>query len=139
MTIIVNLPQRLQSLYLTSPTAAGVSLLPLLLLTPLASGVAGYLAKFKVPPAYIVTAGSGLQLLGVGLTSSLDNDPNGWGDTRGKIYAFEVLMGMGFGLVLSSLLIMIPLVAEEKDQNVMIGAVTQVRAPRPPVHTLFSS
>jgi len=42
-------------------------------------------------------------------------------------YAYEVLMGLGFGLLLSSLLTFIPLVVEKKDMPVVIGAVTQVR------------
>jgi hypothetical protein len=44
-----------------------------------------------------------------------------------KEYAFEVLMGLGFGLVLTSLLTLIPLVVSKKDMPVVIGAVTQVR------------
>ena len=36
-------------------------------------------------------------------------------------------MGLGFGLVLTSLLGMIPLVVKKADMPVMIGAVTQVR------------
>ncbi len=36
-------------------------------------------------------------------------------------------MGLGFGLVLSSLLTLIPLVVGKKDMPVLMGAVTQVR------------
>jgi hypothetical protein len=42
-------------------------------------------------------------------------------------YAFEIIMGLGFGLVLTSLLGLIPLVVSKKDTPVVIGAVTQIR------------
>lgn len=44
-----------------------------------------------------------------------------------KQYVFEVIMGLGFGLVLTSLLTLIPLVANKKDTPIIIGAITQVR------------
>jgi hypothetical protein len=42
-------------------------------------------------------------------------------------YVFEVIAGLGFGLLLTSLLTLIPIVVEKKDVPVVIGAVTQVR------------
>ena len=42
-------------------------------------------------------------------------------------YGFEILMGIGFGLVLTSLLGLIPIAIDKKDIPVVIGAVTQVR------------
>lgn len=44
-----------------------------------------------------------------------------------KQYVFEVIMGLGFGLVLTSLLTLIPLVVSKKDMPVIGGAITQVR------------
>ena len=49
------------------------------------------------------------------------------GGVDGKFYGLEVIMGLGFGLVLTSLLALIPLVVGKKDMPVLIGAVTQVR------------
>jgi hypothetical protein len=97
-------------------------------MTPFASGLSAYLVsnqKVRVPPLYLVLFGSCLQLIGVGLDSSISTDVSG--GIEKKQYAYEVLMGVGFGLVLSSLLTFIPLVVEKRDMPVMIGAVTQVR------------
>jgi len=42
-------------------------------------------------------------------------------------YGYEILMGLGFGFVLTSLLGLIPIVVTKQDMPVVIGAVTQVR------------
>jgi hypothetical protein len=124
-SLVVNIPQRFQAVSLSTPTRAGISLLPLLLISPFASGLSGLLtAKFRVPPFYLIITGSALQLLGVGLTTSLSSTDL---EIQTKMYAFEVLMGLGFGLVLTPLLALIPMVVAKADMPVMIGAVTQVR------------
>ncbi|KAL8667019.1 MAG: hypothetical protein Q9202_000941 [Teloschistes flavicans] len=140
--VIVNLPQRFQAVNGLSPTAAGIRLLPLLLCSPFASGLSGLLVtKAKVPPAYLLILGSALQLLGVGLTSSL---PSTQQSIRPAQYGYEVLMGFGFGLGLSSLLVLVPMVVSKQDigkvhlpmgENpaltfvtaVAMGAITQIR------------
>jgi hypothetical protein len=127
-SLVVNIPQRFQAVNGSTPTRAGISLLPLLLMTPFASGLSGYLVsnqKLRVPPLYLVLLGSCLQLIGIGLDSSISTDVEA--GIQKVQYAYEVLMGLGFGLVLSSLLTFIPLVVEKKDMPVMMGAVTQVR------------
>lgn len=142
MAVIVNLPQRFQAVNGLSPTAAGIRLLPLLLCSPFASGLSGLLVtKAKVPPAYLLILGSALQLLGVGLTSSL---PSTQQSIRPAQYGYEVLMGFGFGLGLSSLLVLVPMVVSKQDigkvhlpmgENpaltfvtaVAMGAITQIR------------
>lgn len=109
----------------SSPTAAGILLLPLLLSAPFASGLSGYLvSNRKVPPVYIIIAGSCMQFLGVGLMCSLSpTDLN----LQKQQYGYEFIMGIGFGFVLTSLLGLIPIVIQKKDIPVVIGAVTQVR------------
>jgi hypothetical protein len=115
-SLVVNIPQRFQAVNDTTAQRAGISLLPLLLMTPFASGLSGHLVsnqKLRVPPLYLILFGSCLQLIGVGLDSSISTDV-----THGiqKVqYAYEVLMGLGFGLVLSSLLTLIPFVVDKKD------------------------
>lgn len=80
--------------------------------------------KARIPPLYLIIAGSCFQFLGVGLLCSLSPTPM---LEQRKQYGFEVIAGVGFGLVLTSLLTLIPLVVEVKDMPVVIGAVTQVR------------
>jgi hypothetical protein len=124
-SLVVNIPQRFQAVSLSTPTRAGISLLPILLIAPFASGLSGLLAgKFSVPPFYLIITGSILQLLGVGLATTLSSTDL---EIQTKMYGFEVLMGLGFGFVLTPLLSLIPMVVAKADMPVMIGAVTQVR------------
>lgn len=142
MAMIVNLPQRFQAVDGLSPTAAGLRLLPLLLCSPFASGLSGVLVtKFKIPPFYIILFGSVLQLIGIGLSSSISTNLPNIPSTQ---YGYEILMGFGFGFGLSTLLLYVPLIVSKKDtgeflayrvrvffliliQAVTMGAITQVR------------
>jgi hypothetical protein len=60
-----------------------------------------------------------IQFLGLGLMLTLNiNDMNEVEKTQ---YVFKVIMGLGFGLVLTSLLTLIPLVVKKSDIPVVIG------------------
>lgn len=110
MTVMINLPQRIQAVDGVSPFDAGVRLLPLLLASPVATAVAGQLVtKLKVPPYYLTVFAAALQMLGIGLCSSI---PFHSGTV---LYGYEVLMGFGFGMGLISLIIYAPLVVERED------------------------
>ncbi len=129
-TLVVSIPQSLQTTKGLTPTHAGLALLPLLLMTPFSSALSSILATNKktlVPPIYLVLIGSILQLLGVAMFTTLSTNPDVGDRIEGKMYAFEILMGLGFGLVLTSLLGFIPLIVTKSDMPVIIGAVTQVR------------
>ncbi|KAF2093099.1 drug resistance transporter EmrB/QacA subfamily [Rhizodiscina lignyota] len=126
VAIVVNIPQRAQAVNGRSPFGGGLVLLPLLLASPLATALSGILtSKFKVPPFYLIFCGSILQLVGVGLTCSLPID------TTSRIapqqYGYQVIMGLGFGLGLSTILVIAPLLVEGSDLAVTMGAVTQIR------------
>ena len=110
MTVLINLPQRFQAVDGDSPFGAGIRMLPLLLASPVAIVVSGQLAsRFKVPPFYLLLFASSLQMVGVGLTSSV---PFVSGN---QMYGYEVLMGFGFGMGLVSLLIFMPMVVTRAD------------------------
>ncbi|KAK6852975.1 hypothetical protein PG995_011526 [Apiospora arundinis] len=122
MTVIVNLPQRIQAVDGVSPFDAGVRLLPLLLASPVATAVAGQLAtKMNVPPFYLIMFATSLQMLGIGLCSSIGSN------SGASLYGYEVLMGFGFGMGLVSLVIYAPLVVGREDLAVTMGAITQIR------------
>ncbi len=113
VSIVVNIPQRAQAVNGLSPVRAGIALLPLLLSSPFATAVQGVLtSNFKVPPFYLMLIGAVLQLVGVGLTSSLPTD--GY-EIAPQQYGNEVIMGLGFGLGLSTVLTLAPLVVMEAD------------------------
>ena len=113
VSIVVNIPQRAQAVNGLSPVRAGVTLFPSLLTSPFATAVQGVLtSNFKVPPFYLMLMGAVLQLIGVGLTSSLPTD--GY-EIAPQQYGYEVVMGLGFGLGLSTVLTLAPLVVAESD------------------------
>jgi hypothetical protein len=107
MTVLINLPQRFQAVGGSSPFDAGIHLLPLLLSSPLATTVAGQLvSRANIPPFYILVTGASLQLLGLGLASTVGVD----GDKM--MYGFEVIMGFSFGTTLIMLIIYVPFVVD---------------------------
>lgn len=113
VSIVVNIPQRAQAVNGLSPVRAGIALLPLLLTSPLATAMQGVLtSNFKVPPFYLMLIGAVLQLVGVGLTGSLPTDGL---NVAPQQYGYEVIMGLGFGLSLSTVLTLAPLVVKEVD------------------------
>lgn len=125
MAAIFNIPQRLQTVNSTSAIDAGIRLLPLLLLSPVASATSGLLiTKLKIPPLYILILGGSLQTIGVGLFSSL---PSSDLQIPPAQYGYQVIMGLGFGFNLSTILMMVPMVVDEKDMPVTMAAVTQIR------------
>ena len=115
MAAIINIPQRLQTVNDTSAIGAGLRMLPLLLLSPVASSLSGFfISKLRWPPLYLLILGGSLQTLGVGLFSSLSS----WDLTIPNAqYGYQVIMGLGFGLNLSTILIMAPMVVKEKDMR----------------------
>lgn len=118
VSIVVNIPQRAQAVNGLSPVRAGITLLPLLLTSPLATAGQGVLtSNFKVPPFYLMLIGAVLQLIGVGLTSSLPTDKR---KIAPQQYGYEVIMGLGFGLGLSTVLTLAPLVVTEVDLRKVI-------------------
>ncbi|OTA55986.1 drug resistance transporter EmrB/QacA subfamily [Hypoxylon sp. EC38] len=122
MTVLINLPQRFQAVDGASAFQAGIRLLPLLLASPVATAVCGQLAgKWKIPPFYLLLFGASMQLLGIGLASSIRFT------SSNAMYGYEVIMGFGFGMSLVSLLIFTPLVVQRADMAVAMGAITQIR------------
>jgi hypothetical protein len=96
-----------------SPIQAGWALLPLLLSSPLATVISGFLTStFNVPPAYLIVLGTMIQVVGVGLTISVPFQPSG---IPAQQYGYEAIMGVGFGLTLSTILTLADLVVSKKD------------------------
>lgn len=113
MTTIVNIPQRFQTVNSFSAIDAGIRMLPLLLLTPVASALSGLMvAKLKVPPLFVLLLGAALQCLGLGLFSSIDDSSL---QVPPAQFGYQVLMGLGFGFSLSTILMMATIVVAEKD------------------------
>lgn len=111
MTVIIYLPQRFQIENGLTPTRAGIEMLPLLLLSALGSGISGALCSKKNVAPYILIIANALQVLGLGLLSSLPYSDG----IRPEQYAYQAILGLGFGLALSALIILCKVQVTEKD------------------------
>lgn len=115
MAAIITIPQRFQVVNGLGAIDAGIRMLPLLLCSPIATIVASLLlSKLRLPPLYVLVAGCSLQTIGVGLFSSLDSSHI---EVPSYQYGYQVLMGCGFGLNLSTVLMMVPLVVKQTDMR----------------------
>ncbi|KAI4225156.1 MAG: hypothetical protein LQ349_007112 [Xanthoria aureola] len=104
---------------------AGWRLLALMLCSPLGSALSGYLvSKAKVPPFYLFLVAAVLQIIGLALMGTLSVTSSAVPRAQ---YGYQVILGLGIGLTLSSLLIAAPTVIESKDTAVFIGGLTQAR------------
>jgi hypothetical protein len=115
------------------PDKAGLALLPLLLTLPVANAISGILTtKFKVSPTYVILTGSCLQCIGVGLLLHL---PAKGGQFPTEQYAYESLMGIGFGFIMTTLMTMTLKLVAKKDfgkqiiPNIKRSAVVAKVAP----------
>lgn len=110
--IVINIPQRFQGLYGTSPFEAGVRLVPFNFLIALGTVVANIsAAKTRIRPIYLLFIGSTIQLIGLALFSTLSSDLH----IPSVIYGWEVLSGFGIGIVFGILLLIPPQVVEQRD------------------------
>ncbi|RGP61088.1 hypothetical protein FLONG3_10643 [Fusarium longipes] len=113
VSMVVNIPQRAQAVYGMSPSQAGISLLPMMLSSPVATVLSGYLTgNAKFPPVYPIVVAAALQVLGVGLMCSLPTDST---DMPTAQYGYEILMGLGFGLGLTTVLSFARIVVSETN------------------------
>ncbi|KAI0011598.1 putative multidrug resistance protein fnx1 [Xylariaceae sp. FL0662B] len=121
---IFILPQRFQLVYGTSGLDAGVRLIPFTMIISVSSIFATTLAgKFKVPPLYLLLAGSCLQVIGFSLLGTLPSTL----EIPSRIYGFEIIAGWGCGINFALLFLLIPFVNEKRDSAVAMGAGSQFR------------
>lgn len=102
MVTIVFLPQRFQLPNGLTPAEAGTQMLALLLFSALGAGLGGAISSRRNIAWYILVTALALQLLGLGLLSTLPAS----GPVTVRQYGYQAILGLGFGLSLSSLVIM---------------------------------
>ncbi|KAI1413990.1 MFS general substrate transporter [Hypoxylon sp. FL1857] len=118
------IPQRFQLIYNTSSLNAGVYLIPFTITIPFGTMFASIIAgKLKVPPIYIIMAGSCLQIVGFALLSTLPSTL----EIPARIYGYEIITGWGCGMNFSLLFVMIPFVNKRQYHAVGMGAGAQFR------------
>jgi hypothetical protein len=140
VTLVLELPGRFESVNDSSALSGGIRILPFTVTIGLGAAVTSKLtAHGRVPPIVVLFVATVLQVLGMGLLYSI---PIGTG-VPAKLYGFQVLVGFGVGLSLTTLLNAMPFVVEKGDIGelipdvgsgtltlataVAIGGVTQMR------------
>ncbi|CAD6444310.1 497df385-445e-4097-bfd8-b7a1fd65287b [Sclerotinia trifoliorum] len=124
VTLVIEIPQRIQSISNTSTLIAGVRVLPYTMSIAVGSAITGGLtAKGRIPPLYVLIAATSLQTLGTGLLYSIPVAPH----IPASFYGYQVLAGMGVGLGLTTLLNIAPFIVEKQLLAVALGGVTQMR------------
>lgn len=111
MTTVIFLPQRFQLANGLSPVAAGIRMLPLLLFSGIGSGLGGVLCSRKHIEKYLLSGSIAMQLVGLGLMTTLPI----YGRINSSQYGYQVLLGLGFGLSLSTIVIVARREVREED------------------------
>ncbi len=111
MVIIIFLPQRFQIENSLSPVDAGVKMLALLLLSAFGAGLAGFICSKKNISWYLLVLSNVLQVIGLGLLSTIPSSDT----VLARQYGYQVILGLGFGLGLSSLVIVSRVEVDEAD------------------------
>ena len=110
--LVIQLPQRFQSVNGTSPLGAGVHVLPYTMFSPLGSIIAAQLmSKYKVPPAGLLALGGIFQTVGIVLLSTLSQTKN----IQPAQYGYQILAGLGNGISVAITTLLIPPAVEKRD------------------------
>lgn len=103
---------------------AGVRILPLLSACAFGSFLGGAISSKRNNTSYTLVAASCLQLLGVGLMTTVSGDS----ETEAGQYGFQAIFGFGVGLSFSAATIMTNIMATEPNERASAqGAVAQAR------------
>ena len=111
--VIYALPLRLQVVNGKTPLIAGVSLLPMLGAVAIGSTIGGAVNSKKNRFFPVLITGSCLMVLGTGLMSTLSNTVK----IESKMYGIQVLIGMAFGVTVSTVSLGAFLEADLKDSS----------------------
>ena len=111
--VIYSLPLRLQVVNGKSPLLAGVSLLPMLGAVAVASMVGGAVNGKKNNTCATLVVASLFMVMGTALLSTLKNTFQ----VEPKMYGFQVFVGLGFGLTVSTVSLGAALECEVRDNS----------------------
>ncbi|KAH8586548.1 major facilitator superfamily transporter [Bisporella sp. PMI_857] len=120
---VFSIPLRAQVVDLKSPVQAGIRLLPLVSATAVGSLVGGGASAKKNLTFFTMTIAMALVVVGSGLLSTLPSSGN---ETR-SIYGYEIILGFGLGMSVSTATFMTSMEVEFVDHAVAQGLVAQAR------------
>ena len=119
--IIYNLPIRLQVVNGKNQLESGVGLLPLLGTAAVGSMLGGFISSKKNRTWETLVAAACLMALGTGLLSTLGNTP----EVEPKTYGFQVFVGLGLGLTVSTVSMLASIESEIRDQGSQPHSINQ--------------
>ncbi|KAH8730006.1 major facilitator superfamily domain-containing protein, partial [Phaeosphaeriaceae sp. PMI808] len=123
-TCVFQIPQRFMTTNGFSPFDAAVRLLAFGAFVPVGSGVTGaLLGRLRIRPCLIIGFGAALQLVGTALLSRNSSEYN----IDPSQYAYQILIGLGLGFVMPTLIYVLPHTMEKRDLAVATAAVGQTR------------
>lgn len=120
---IFNIPLRMQTVHGKGPLMAGITLLPLLCCSAIGSVMGTGLSPKKDRLGPTLMLGSGSMALGCGLLSTLGSSVS----TGGKVYAFQIFVGLGFGMTASVATLLANMESKKKDHAVAQGITAAAR------------
>lgn len=110
--LVIDIPQRLQTISGLSPFQAGVRLIPFNFLISFGTVVINIVAKVTgILPINLILFGSITQLIGLALFCTLPTD----GSIPAAMYGYQSIVGFGIGCVIGILLQMPPKVVGKRD------------------------
>ena len=125
--IIIDIPQRLQTVNGISPLGAGIRLIPFNFMIGIGCIFINVFAmRTRIAPIYLLFAGSVTELVGLSLLSTLSTNEI-MTPAPPVLYGWEVLTGFGIGMVWGMLLVIPPHVVEHRDLAISSGALLQFR------------
>lgn len=123
LTLLFALPLRLQIVNGLNALTAGTALLPMLCASAVGSVIAGFVTSRSQVYYLLLSIGAALTTLGCALLTTLD----GAVVVQHKMYGFEVLVGLGFGLTVACSTGMSIRITNPEDGAVATGIVSQAR------------
>ncbi|KAK4565588.1 hypothetical protein LTR86_004205 [Recurvomyces mirabilis] len=122
---LVDLPDRYQIVHGDGPVKAGLRLLPMLVTSALGIFITGGLSSKANRTAYTTIAASGFQIVGYGLMTTIKETTAGLGRT----YGFQVLLGLGFGMSITSttMMVIVRYYSRPQFMSVAQGSITMMR------------
>jgi hypothetical protein len=117
ITVIIYIPQKFQIVVGDTPLEAGYRLLALTLSTSGGAALAGVLVqRLKIAIFYVLLGAGILQTIGLSLMSTLTSlDQN----IPPATYGYQIILGVGFGITVATVVMMIPLVVEKRDMGTL--------------------
>lgn len=121
--LIAQIPQRFVTVNDVSPLSAAIKLLTFGAMIPMGTIIGGALmGKPRAPACAVVLAGSVLEIIGVVLLSRISTLPR----IDGAQYGFQILAGLGTGMVNAGLIILVPYIMEKRDLGKKSTGVTRI-------------